>query len=367
MSSKNSKPGSTKKKNNSDKEHKQESETDTTMSAPTFKEQPDTSLDTEHDVVQLLQQQLQQQQEQMLKQQELIDQLLKKSQVKQDSQPANQQQLPVWPHTHSIQQLRPELYGIPQQSSLGEAPKYTIGNRFATWKQEIEAFVGSHGLDPLVNKPPNQSWNDAVMLKPANVPLSTLQQWYVQASKRVVYAISLASIKAGLDRDQLLADARVDKPDNGVVTVGSLRIDVEANPYLIMQTLRERYDTKTPYAAISIWRKLLESRWDRNKDKGSKFLQTARDMFTQLDQLVADDRPKAGECFGETMKAIILLNMLPSSLATDVKILTTQDKITVAQVESLVRKYDDLQPGAAKSDKLTDKANALVQDKQQSK
>ena len=77
MSSKNSKPGSTKKKNNSDKEHKQESETDTTMSAPTFKEQPDTSLDTEHDVVQLLQQQLQQQQEQMLKQQDLIDQLLK--------------------------------------------------------------------------------------------------------------------------------------------------------------------------------------------------------------------------------------------------------------------------------------------------
>ena len=283
----------------------------------------------------------------------------KQSKVKQEQQPATYQP--------TIQQPRIELFGVPQLSSLGEAPKYTIGDRFATWQQKIEAFVGAQGLDPMVTLPPEQSWNEATAANTANVPISMLQRWYLQAGKRIVHAISLATINAGLDCDQLFADACAGKPDAGVVTIGSMRIDVDANPYLIMQTLRDKYDTKTPYAAISIWKKLLEIRWDRNKDKGSKHLQSVRDLFTQLDRLVADDRPKAGECFGETMKAIILLNTLPSSLATDVKILTTQDKITIAQVESLVRKYDDLQSNIGKSDKFVDKANVMTQDKQQGK
>jgi len=180
---------------------------------------------------------------------------------------------------------------------LGDAPKYAIGDRFATWKQQIEAFIGQHGLDQLVTKPPAESWKNALALKPTNVPIATLQQWYLQAGKRVVYAISLATIKAGLDREQLLADSRADKPDNGIVVIDSLHIDVESNPYLIMQTLRDKYDSKTPYAAINIWKKLLTIKWNRTKEKGSKHLQSVRDLFTQLDRLVADDRPKNGECF----------------------------------------------------------------------
>ena len=175
-----------------------------------------------------------------------------------------------------------------------------------------------------------------------------------------MYAISLATIKAGLDREQLLADARADKPDNGIVVIDSLHIDVESNPYLIMQTLRDKYDSKTPYAAINIWKKLLTIKWNRTKEKGSKHLQSVRGLFTQLDRLVADDRPKNGECFSETMKSIILLNTLPPSLNTDVKILTMQDKITTSQVEALIRKYDDIESSMAKSDKPNaDKANAF--------
>jgi transposase InsO family protein len=354
-------------KNNNKKQHEQSSDSDDMLDRLQHDSNDYDSKERDQlSVIQQLQQQLLQQQkmyEQQQKTQQIlqqqITQLLDRQTVKHENASSDSQQQP------SSHQLRPELYGVPQQSSLGEAPKFNVGDRFATWKQQIEAFVGSHGLDPLVTKSPDQSWNDAKALRPASAPLSTLQQWYLQAGKRVVYAISLAVIKAGLDRDQLLDDARIDKPNNGVVVIDSMHIDVDANPYLIMQTLRDKYDTKTPYAAINIWKKLLAIRWDRTKDKGSKHLQSVRDLFTQLDRLVADDRPKNGECFGETMKAIILLNTLPTSLATDVKILTTQDKIMVAQVESLVRKYDDLQPNTTKSDGATDKANAFAQEKQQ--
>jgi hypothetical protein len=268
----------------------------------------------------------------------------------------NQQSVPTVTH-----QFRIELFGVPQHTSIGEAPKFTIDDRFSTWQQKIEGLVGIHGLDPLVTKPPEQSWNDALIHKPGNVPIPTLQQWYLQAGKRIVYAISLATIGAGLDRDQLFADARANKTDNGVVTLGSLRIDVDANPYLIMQTLRDKYDTKTPYAAISIWKKLLAARWDPSKEKGTKHLQNVRDLFMQLDRLVADDRPKSGECFGETMKAIILLNTLPSAFSTDVKILTTQDKITTSQVDALIRKYDDADLRLGKtSSHHAESANALT-------
>ena len=129
--------------------------------------------------------------------------------------------------------------------------------------------------------------------------------------------------------------------DNGIVVIDSLHIDVESNPYLIMQTLRDKYDSKTPFAAINIWKKLLTIKWNRTKEKGSKHLQSVRDLFTQLDRPVADDRPKNGERFSETMKSIILLNTLPPSLNTDVKILPMHDKITTSQVEALIRKYAD--------------------------
>lgn len=359
MSGKSGAPGSRKKKDNEKKE--QSGGSDQSITANTFTVQPEPDMDSDEGkeitaTVQLLQQQLQQQQA-------LIDQLIKQQRVK-----SEQQQPSSNGQTQPIQQLRIELFGVHQLIALGELPKFVIDDRFTTWRQQVEAFVGIHGLDPLVTKPPEQSWADAVALKPANVPMSMLQLWYLQAGKRIVHAISLAMINAGLDRDQLLADARADKPDSGVVTVGPLRIDVDANPYLIMQTLRQKYDTKTPYAAINIWKRLLASRWDPSKEKGSKHLQTLRNLFTQLDRIVADDGHKKGECFGETIKSIIMLNTLPQTFSTDVKILTTQEKITTAQVEAVIRKYDDMGSRAtSKADPHTDRANAFTDARSQYK
>ena len=366
MSGKSSNPESSKKNkkkantdNNEQQQPQQTSDSDS-LSAYTFSlPSSSTTTDPNAAVVHLLQQQLQQQREAHDALQRQLSSLLQQQSSVKTEQSTTSSATPP--------QLRIELFGVQQATSLGEAPRYSTSERFATWKQKIVAFVGAHGLDPLVLKPPADSWNDALTTNPPNVPVPMLQRWYVQAGKRIVHAISLAVLNAGLDADQLCADARSGKPNNGTVTIGSMCVDVDANPYLIMQTLCDKYDTKTPYAALSIFKKLLEMRWDRSKVKGSTHLQAVRDLLTQLNRLVADDRPKAGECFGETMQAIIYLNTLPTSLATDVKILTTQDKITVAQVESVVRKYDDIQPTTAKSDKPSDKANAFVQDKRAGK
>lgn len=371
MSGKSGAPGSRKKKDNEKKD--QLGGSDQLITANTFTGQDEADIDSDEEkiTVELLLQQLQQQnlqfeqqrklqEQQLQKQQAVLDQLLKQQSVK--SEPITHVQ------SQNVQQLRIELFGSPQPTTIGELPKYTVGDRFASWKQQVESHIGTYGLDIMIVKSPSDSWAEAVALKPAHVPLSMLQQWFIQAGKRIVHAISLVMVKAGLDRDQLLADARADKPDHGVVTVGPLRIDVDANPYLIMQTLREKYDTKTPYAAINIWKRLLASRWDPSREKGSKHLQSLRDLFMQLDRLAADDRPKNGECFGETIKSIIMLNTLPQTFSTEVKILTTQEKITTAQVEAVIRKYDDIASrGTSNADTNTDRAHAFTSARSQHK
>ena len=257
------------------------------------------------------------------------------------------------------------LFRVSQNGAMGDAPKYSRNKRFATWRRDIANFAGKYGLDPLVRNAPAQSWEEAVNENFINLSEPELQSLYLSGGKRLVHAICSAISDAGIDGEQLIADAISGKPDNGATMVGTMKIAARENPYLIMETLRQKYDTKTQYATIGILDQLINLRLDHSKENGTIWFEKIRDLFTQLDRLTADDKPKPGECFGETVKSVITLRLLPTAWDTEIKILTNNERIPLDQVFQLLRRQDDLRNAqkASKSDKISDKANTFVQRK----
>jgi hypothetical protein len=303
---------------------------------------------------------------QQQEQQETINLLLKQQLInhKPTPTPTPTHAVPVTP-SHSMSSivhhsLKIELFGVPQPTSYGEAPKYAANTRFVSWEQKMESYAGTYGLDILITHSPDKSWADAVASKPAHIPLSTLAGWYTQVCKRLVHAIHAAIIDAKIDKHQLIVDAKSGKPDDGTVLIGDIKIEVDANPHLIMTTLRDKLDTRTQYAVLPMLKRLFQMRWNTSKTKASTHLQSVRDILTPLHRLLCDEKLKPGEAFGETLQAILILSTLPPDLETDVKILTAQERITLPQVEAVMRKHEDIELSQGKPSDYPEKANALT-------
>ena len=241
---------------------------------------------------------------------------------------------------------RVELFGAQVPSNFGEVPKYKQDAKLRSWRVLFEAHFGTLGLQQLLLVPATTSWNEALAMNHAGVKVSTLRSWYVTTATRMCYSLTTAVAGAGVDREQLLADAAAGKPNDGIILLpgddGELfELPLDANPYAIMETLRAKLELRTPYAAIGIYRELNSIRWDRGRESGARFLQRFRAILSELDRLVASDRPKPGEALSETMKAIIALEAMPESMATEVKVLANAEAASLQQVEALLLRTDD--------------------------
>ncbi|MCW3101490.1 MAG: retrovirus-related Pol polyprotein from transposon 1-94 [Chthonomonadaceae bacterium] len=269
--------------------------------------------------------------------------------------------VPAATHVRPSVQLKPELFGVYLPNSFSDAPKYSATELFSRWETAVHTYAGKDGLAPLITLPPSESWPLALAKNTNGIPITQLSAWYIQTGTRMVHAIIAALTNAHIDREQLLAEAL--SLNNGTSVVDGLVIEADANPHLIMRTLRVKLDTRTQYASMPLLLNMFSQSMKltaTGKGAGIAHFYKFKEAFKQLFRVLADEKPKEGDGFNETLQSIIILASLPSDLSTEIKILTSKERISLSEVEGLLRKHDDLRPTQSKG-KVEEKANAFTQ------
>ena len=120
-------------------------------------------------------------------------------------------------------------------------------------------------------------------------------------------------------------------------------IQPHEDAFTLWNKIVSKYEQKTTYSIADAYRLFHSYKVRANSIDFVGYQNDINRRITECNKALLHDKPLPGHVFGEQYKAMIMIDNLPASYATDIAILMNQPRVVPADVYRLVqRKMDEM-------------------------